>query len=115
MLELAIDRRASSSIGLPWARKITASSNAHMTLGQVRRGHDSGHRVAAGAVGDQHSQGIAAIHMNVGYQSGPAPATLGIPVCAVSPPSTTMIAPLIYEASSDARNSTTLAISLGSP
>jgi len=40
---------------------------------------------------------------------------VGMPVCAVSPPSATKAAPVTYDARSDARNSTTLAISSGRP
>ncbi len=39
----------------------------------------------------------------------------GIPVCAMIPPSATIVVPVTYDASSDARNSTTLAISIGCP
>src|SRR5271170_2875214 len=49
------------------------------------------------------------------YQSAPWPVTLGMPVCANNPPSATMQVPLTYEDSSETRNRTTLAISLGSP
>src|SRR5260370_16468962 len=49
------------------------------------------------------------------YQSGPWPVMLGNPVCAIKPPSATIHAPLTYEASSEARNSTTFPLSLASP